>query len=130
VDRGVDERQRWKLVGNAVTAGVSDWLAARLTTSVETSDSLGSRESLSDGMPWPHAACGQKGKRWKIEASSWPEQRPYTHLLDLLDHELLQPLSYRATKGFRNRLVASSLRYAPDFMEALNEHVRFMHHDD
>lgn len=131
-DRGwtdmVDERRRWKLVGNAVTAGISRWLAARLADAAEADDALPGKP-LDDHAPWPRAGFGHGGKRWKAAATLWPEQFPYRHLTDLLDRERLEPLSYRATKGFRDRLAASSLRYDHGFMAALDEHVALMHSD-
>ena len=36
-----------------------------------------------------------------------------------------QPLSFRATRGFRDRLGRSSLKYPGDFMAALNQHLAY-----
>lgn len=45
--------------------------------------------------------------------SMWPEQQPYTHLLDLLDHQHLGPSSYRAASGFLERTQRAKLRFDP-----------------
>lgn len=115
---------RWKLVGNAVTTGVAGWLGRRLAEPgcydcVEA-------ETLVAGERWPAAAWGASGQRWKSNMSMWPEQRSYTHLLDLLDQSRLVPLSYRAASGFLERTQRAKLRFNPDFIVAVKNHVSVM----
>jgi DNA (cytosine-5)-methyltransferase 1 len=57
------------------------------------------------------------------KVSMWPEQQPYTHLLDLLDQEHLTPLSYRAAAGFLERTQRAKLRFDADFILAVKNHV-------
>jgi DNA (cytosine-5)-methyltransferase 1 len=111
---------RWKLVGNAVTVGVSEWLGRRLAQP---------DQPILDGQPfdkvrWPTAAWGGHGKAWASPLSMWPVQEPYSHLLDVLDLDRAVPLSPRATAGFLSRAERSTLRFDPDFLVALKEHLR------
>ena len=55
----------------------------------------------------------------------WPVREPYVHLLDVIDLERAVPLSPRATAGFVSRAERSTLRFDPDFLVALKEHLRF-----
>jgi DNA (cytosine-5)-methyltransferase 1 len=113
---------RWKLTGNAVTTGVAAWLGRRLAEP-DSYDPAGS-EPLRAGERWPNAAWGSgTGQRWMSQVSMWPEQQPYTHLLDLLDQEHLTPLSYRAAAGFLERTQRAKLRFDADFILAVKNHV-------
>jgi DNA (cytosine-5)-methyltransferase 1 len=112
---------RWKLVGNAVTVGVSEWLGRHLAKPGETLPMQ--HKALPEGARWPTAAWGSAGERWAVECSLWPEQRPYKHLLDVIDVEAATPLSLRATSGFHDRLMRSRLRYPEAFALALKSHI-------
>lgn len=113
---------RWKLVGNAVSVGVADWLIGRL---YEPGAMVVDARRLERVVRWPTAAHGEKGKVWEVQASWWPVRRPYTHLTDLLTHKGLTPLSVRATTGFLERASRSQLAFDPAFIRALREHVDF-----
>ncbi|WP_267714807.1 DNA cytosine methyltransferase [Streptomyces sp. CoH17] len=115
---------RWKLVGNAVTVGVSTWLAEQLVAP-QVYDRTGDID-CAGAARWPLAAWGHQGKRWASNVSMWPAHQPYRHLLDVVDVTQAHPLSLRATKGFRSRLEASRLRYSPAFMDALKLHEKHM----
>ncbi|MCO1658905.1 DNA cytosine methyltransferase [Pseudonocardia humida] len=111
---------RWKLVGNAVTVGVSAWLGRRLSEP---------GEPITTGTPfdksrWPTAAWGGAGRAWASPLSMWPVQEPYSHLVDVLDLEQAVPLSHRATAGFVSRAERSTLRFDADFLVALKDHLR------
>ncbi|WP_037810197.1 DNA cytosine methyltransferase [Streptomyces sp. NRRL S-1448] len=116
---------RWKLVGNAVTVGVAEWVGRRLIQPgqpVETGQLI-----LSEGMRWPTAAWGDAEQRWEVtDLSLWPERQEYQHLLDVVDADSVPPLSLRATTGFYNRLMKSRLRYEGDFALALKSHAEHM----
>ncbi|MGH3979899.1 MAG: DNA cytosine methyltransferase [Pseudonocardiaceae bacterium] len=111
---------RWKLVGNAVTVGVAEWLGRRLAHPGEPR--VAGRVALVGDHRWPVAARGERGRRWAVDVSMWPERRPYRHLLDLLDEEAFQPLSKRAIDGFLGRVERSSLRFDERFRLAVKEH--------
>lgn len=112
---------RWKLVGNAVTTRVAAWLGRRLADPGPYNSA--EAERLRAGERWPGAAWGANGQRWMSRASMWPEQQPYTHLLQLLDRQRLTPLSYRAAAGFLERTQRAKLRFDPDFIVAVKNHV-------
>ncbi|MEU5094834.1 DNA cytosine methyltransferase [Streptomyces sp. NPDC020996] len=115
---------RWKLVGNAVTVGVAEWVGKRLRNPGEFDET--GQIPLLKGMRWPLAAWGNGEERWEVPYGMWPEQHPYRHLLDVVDKESLEPLSLRATSGFFGRLQKSRLRYDEDFATALKEHIELL----
>lgn len=117
-------RDRWKLVGNAVTVGVSKWLGQRLLNPGYFDES--EFDLMSDSARWPTAAWGHKGKRWRSYASMWPEHQEYTHLLELVDRSGLNPLSYRAAAGFYSRTQKAKLKFDEDFLVDMKEHVELM----
>jgi DNA (cytosine-5)-methyltransferase 1 len=116
---------RWKLVGNAVTVGVAQWLVARLYSPGPVV--VPSREVFSLTR-WPNAAYGEAGRIQIFDAGCWPLRREYRHLLDVLTPEST-PLSHRAAAGFLARASRSRLKFRPDFLADLEEHVRFMRGD-
>jgi len=111
---------RWKLVGNAVTVGVSEWLARRLCQ--PGAMNAGSRE-LQVGAPWPLAAWGAKSRRWSVDVSMWPEHSPYRHLRDLVDLDRAKPLSLRGAAGFHDRASRSNLRFVHGFLDDVADHI-------
>lgn len=110
---------RWKLVGNAVSVGVSAWLVGRLRS--PGAPAIASAPWSGTGR-WPDAAYGAGGKVWKFDASCWPERRPYRHLTDVVHATRAETLSHRATCGFLERASRSSLRFDPDFLADLRRH--------
>ena len=112
---------RWKLVGNAVTVGVSAWLGRRLVDPGDVDPPGG--PALSAGHRWPGAAWGRRGARRAADVSMWPERQPYRHLLDLVDPAGIRPLSRRAVEGFHGRMERSTLRFDERFRLAVKEHL-------
>jgi DNA (cytosine-5)-methyltransferase 1 len=115
---------RWKLVGNAVTVGVAQWLGKRLRTPGTPIDMVCG--ILPKGDRWPTAAWGDADQRWSVDASMWPERQPYRHLLESVDLAKAVPLSLRATAGFYGRLEVSRLRYDESFGLAVKRHAEWM----
>ncbi|MEV7582109.1 DNA cytosine methyltransferase [Streptomyces erythrochromogenes] len=115
---------RWKLVGNAVTVGVSQWLGEQLLNpgSYDETEAV----EIADHDRWPAAAWGQGGKRWRSTASMWPQNLPYTHILDLVDRSQLTPLSYRAAAGFYSRTQKAKLKFDEAFLLDMKQHVELM----
>jgi DNA (cytosine-5)-methyltransferase 1 len=111
---------RWKLVGNAVTVGVSEWVAGRLGTPGSFDREV---RQLDGSAPWPNAAYGANGKRWAVDASMWPTREPYQHLADLVDLNNATPLSERAAAGFHERAMRSNLRFDPRFLDDIASHI-------
>jgi DNA (cytosine-5)-methyltransferase 1 len=115
---------RWKLVGNAVTTGVSTWLGSRLVDPGEPIIADG--KELQAGSRWPVAAHGHSGRAWEVPASMWPVRKRYQSLLDVVSPSTAVPLSARATAGFLERTGRSTLRFDPEFLIALKDHLRIV----
>jgi DNA (cytosine-5)-methyltransferase 1 len=114
-------RQRWRLVGNAVSVPFAGWIADRLSTS-DGYDADGDH-ALETGARWPGAAWGVDGRRGRSSVSEWPVEAPQQHLASFLEHKVA-PLSRKATAGFLSRLERSSLRYEKAFRLDLHHHIK------
>lgn len=114
---------RWKLVGNAVTVHLAEWVGKRLM------EPGGYDSSLNADLPktgsWPSAAWGHKGQRFKVSISEWPQRRRRTPLAKFLRHDP-KPLSVKATRGFLKRARSGSLRFVDGFLDAVAEHAETM----
>lgn len=125
---GVSTRKngpRWKLVGNAVTVGVAQWLGGRLASPAEPGfEYLPWAHSKGS---WPTAAWGRAGEKWTVPGlSEFPAAMPYTHLAEVVDWEASEPLSHRASAGFLSRLEQGNLGRHPGFREDIASHVGVM----
>lgn len=114
-------RQRWRLVGNAVSVPFARWIADRLLSPDHYA--ADGDQALEKGARWPRAAWGVAGRRGVSSVSEWPVVEPQEHLASFLKHKI-QPLSRRATAGFLSRLERSSLRYDEAFRLDLHHHVK------
>lgn len=116
--------KRWKLVGNAVTTSVAEWVGKAVATA--RADGLLFRgPKLGRGSSWPVAAWGNAGERHSVDVSMFPIDLMHPPLSEFLQHAGA-PLSARATKGFLQRARAGSLRFRPGFLEALDDHHNHM----
>ena len=120
-ESGRSNGPRWRLVGNAVTVGVSEWLGDKLRSPGKHDPSNGAL--VTDGR-WPPAAWGGDGKVYKADVSMWPVRRSYRHLLATVAHETARPLSHRAAAGFYSRMQRAKLRFDAEFKADVAEHVR------
>lgn len=112
---------RWKLVGNAVTVGVAEWLGERLRAPGDYDSSRD--EALRPGARWPSAAWGGEGRAYVSSASFWPRHDRYHHLADVMDRNAAVALSHRATLGFLDRASRGSLRFNEEFLLDVKDHV-------
>lgn len=114
----VPERDRWRLVGNAVSVPVARWIGDRLRNPRKYS-SAGSYI----GDKWPKSAYQWRNDRAQIASgvTEWPEHKPYA-LTEFLRYPG-RPLSLRAARGFRERTRRSSLRFPPGFLDAIDAHI-------
>jgi DNA (cytosine-5)-methyltransferase 1 len=112
---------RWKLVGNAVTVDVAQWLGSRLRDPSDYDDSTDS--PIDPGSPWPRAAWGIGGQRFRSSVSAWPIRLPRPDLDEFLRFPTSR-LSTKAAAGFKERAERSSLRFPPRFLEAIDQHIR------
>jgi DNA (cytosine-5)-methyltransferase 1 len=114
-------RQRWKLVGNAVSAPVVAWVAERMR-----SPSPWDRD-LTTPMPevstWPIAAWGDgAGARLAVNVSEAPSASNFGRLS--AEDYTWNDLSQRALLGFVTRARDSRLRYPAGFLERLEARLR------
>ncbi len=114
---------RWKLVGNAVTVDLFEWVGRQLAMA-EQSPAAPPSDGAIKGK-WPSAAFGVKGSRWASNATHFPLARPITPILQFLQFPP-KPLSLRATTGFLSRLNRSSLRTPVGFREGIRSHLESM----
>ena len=110
---------RWKLVGNAVTVPMAEWLGRVLAAPRDVAEL--EETELTALMPWPDAAWGENGRAWRVERSAFPVRRPVPPLAEFLEFEP-QPLSARATAGFLRRAEVGSLRFVDGFLDDLRRH--------
>src|SRR5205085_8058671 len=75
---GRGEGHRWKLVGNAVSVSVSEWVGQRLQDPRPFDESL--QTPLTSGSPWPSAAWGNAKATWRVDVSRWPTRAEYQNL--------------------------------------------------
>jgi DNA (cytosine-5)-methyltransferase 1 len=115
---------RWKLVGNAVSVPVAKWIGDRLGAPGTSDSDLGTNP-LGNGVSWPQAAWGHKGKAFRVDRSMWPLAVPSPHLSDFLHYEL-KSLSARAAAGFSSRAHVSTLSFPPGFLEHVQRHIERM----
>lgn len=106
---------RWRLVGNAVSVPVANWVGRRIAHGASGSISGGRPIEL--GSPWPKAAHGSRGLAYEVEVGMWPERRPYRHLDQFLRYPMSH-LSRRALSGFLSRASRSNLRFPEGLLEA------------
>lgn len=114
--------KRWRMVGNAVSVPMATWLAGRLTRPLgkfQTEEDT----PLPETGGWPGAAWSYGRKRRTVTVSEWPVREEQLHLASFLEHSV-QPLSKRATSGFLSRLKRSTLKYDPQFADALAHHAK------
>ncbi len=97
---------RWKLVGNAVTTRVAEWVAGRIA---RPGDWIPDMDGPHVAHRWPTAAWGERGTAHAVSASEFPTLAPYEHLSGVVDLAEAAPLSARAINGFRNRLQQGNL---------------------
>jgi len=114
------ERERWRLVGNAVTVPVAAWIGKRLIEQPSWDDP-GSFE-LEEGRAWPLAAYNVDGVRRGATLSPFPVWRPRKPLEEFLHFEG-EELSARATLGFLSRARASSLKFPEGFLDRVQRHL-------
>lgn len=109
---------RWKLIGNAVTVNVCQWIAEGL---MAPSD-VGPREfNLHNTNRWPSAAFGEKGKIWRVDGAFGPFNR--ASLSSFLKYPT-KPLSHRAVTGFIGRALKGNLKFPDGFIDALTRYSR------
>ncbi len=122
--RRVKKGTRWKLVGNAVSVPVAEWLGRRLAQPGIYDDTADL--PLRRDTPWPPAAYSREGRVFRAGVSAWPTHAKYQHLAEFLAYPTT-PLSERATAGFSSRAEASTTLVFPDgLLDAVRRHLARM----
>lgn len=112
---------RWHLLGNAVSVPVSTWLGRRLLHP-KPYDFEGDAR-LKRGQRWPTAAWCMGDGIHISNVGEYPVFRRYRGLGRFLRFPST-PLSEAATAGFLQRARASTLKFAPGFLDALENHLQ------
>jgi DNA (cytosine-5)-methyltransferase 1 len=119
---GVDARPglRWRLIGNAVSTKLSEWVARRL---LSPGAPIGEGKPIDLSRRWPDAGYGDKTSgAFGVKLSRWPSDVPQQPLSSFLQGPM-KPLSARATNGFLNRARScTNVSYAPHFLDSLQRH--------
>ena len=110
---GVRQSHRWKLVGNAVSVPVAEWIGRRL---IHPTGDAPEGIQLQRGVAWPRAAWGHKGHVYSVDVSSFPERKQAPSLREFLRFPRT-PLSHRAASGFLSRALVSGLRFEDGFLK-------------
>lgn len=121
---GRRKTSRWKLVGNAVSVPVAQWLGGRIAAT-EAYAPAGEESPLQDGARWPRAAWGSAGERHRVDVSMWPVAYPRPHLHEFLRFDPAL-LSARATAGFLSRAARGTLRIPEDLICEARSHLATM----
>ena len=116
--RSVRLGNRWRMVGNAIPVQFAKWVGSRL---INPGKYMNGQSAPWTGGIWPNAAWGKKGKIYKMSVSEWPANENFIGLGHFLKFDP-SPLSLRATAGFLKRARSSKLRFAPQFLDAVEEH--------
>lgn len=119
----VKKGYRWKLVGNAVTVDVAEWIGGMLARPAKYDASHD--RPLRPGTPWPRAAWNVGQGRFVSDVSAYPVKRKSEPLTSFLRFPT-EPLSAKATAGFLSRARSGSLRFPPGFLDAVEAHLRRM----
>ena len=109
-------RNRWRLVGNAVSVPVAAWIGKRLARP-GSYDARNDRAKV-DGAPWPSAAWYMGGARMVATVSECPLAKRRGRL-SAFATEGWPDLSNRALAGFVRRADEGNLRYPHGFLETL-----------
>ncbi|MBI2186566.1 MAG: DNA (cytosine-5-)-methyltransferase [Acidobacteria bacterium] len=115
----VKRGHRWKLVGNAVSVPVSEWIGRRLA---RPDGEAPTSTLLKRGVSWPRAAWGHKEKVYGVDVSTWPVRERRIPLRQFLRFPRTL-LSHRAAAGFFARANDSCLHFEENFLNDVRLHV-------
>jgi DNA (cytosine-5)-methyltransferase 1 len=112
--------ERWRMVGNSVSAPVAAWVGRRLASPgrYDRSD-----DPTWTGLKWPRRAAWAEldGVVHAADVGPWPKWQTRQGLADFLDYPG-KPLSARAASGFLRRTEKGTLRFPPGFLAELTEY--------
>jgi DNA (cytosine-5)-methyltransferase 1 len=111
---------RWRLVGNAVSVPVAEWLGRRFAEPGIYEPSGDMR--LLSASAWPKAGWGARGARYRSHVSETPLRVPLSRLSELIP-DAWPDVSERALEGFVGRARKSSLRFPKGFLVSLEAYI-------
>lgn len=111
---------RWKLVGNAVTVDVVEWIGEQLAKDTALQSTLAVRGPITDA--WPRAGFGSRAGRFSVDVSAWPVARKAQPIESFLQFPP-RDLSLKAISGFERRFSSSTLRAPHEFRVALKRRI-------
>jgi DNA (cytosine-5)-methyltransferase 1 len=109
-------RPEWRMVGNAVSVPVAQWVAGRIKNPGKVLEF--EQQKIVEGKKWPDAAWNVCGERVGISASDRPVAMTAPSISTFRDGSWTR-LSDRALNGFIERVVVGGLRVPPGFVDAL-----------
>ena len=113
-------RNRWRLLGNAVSVPVAEWIGRRL---VEPGSYDGCGDALlNPELPWPDAAWNVDGRRDSRRVAAGVTEYPLRKRrgrISAFSTERWPDLSLRALRGFARRAREGRLRYPAGFLDAI-----------
>jgi DNA (cytosine-5)-methyltransferase 1 len=115
---------RWKLVGNAVTVDVAEWLGCRLRVQSKNGREV-EAYPLRRKSRWPRAAFNAGNGIFGVDLSAFPLAKRCSALAEWLEFEP-SLLSAKATSGFLARAATAKLRFPATFLDLLRIHLRRM----
>lgn len=113
-----ETRHRWRLIGNAVSVPVAEWVAGRLKSPGPVLDFK--CEPLSSDNWWPAAAWSVGQHRIGVGAGDQPQEYSRGTIANFRDAGWSR-LSERALDGFIRRAEAGNLRMPDGFLDALRK---------
>lgn len=118
---------RWKLVGNAVTVDVAEWVGHRLRHPSAEGRNVSGTPLTNAGSAWPKVAWNVGDGRFTAPLSTYPTAKTGAPLHEFLRFPM-RPLSHKATTGFLHRTRKGTLRFPRGFIDALERHQHRMEH--
>lgn len=112
---------RWRMVGNAVSVPVAQWVAERIKRPSAVLDL--ERTPLHEHRRWPDAAWNIGDGRVGVVASDKPAEFERPSIVDFRDSTWTH-LSERALEGFVKRAAEGGLRMPDGFLETLRNAIR------
>ena len=110
------QRHRWRLLGNAVSVPVAEWIGHRLENP-GCYDGSGDTP-LDTAKSWPNAAWNVDGRRVAARVTEYPVGRRRGRI-SAFATEHWPNLSQRALRGFTRRAREGRLKYPPGFLDTL-----------
>lgn len=118
---GVEGRAsyRWRLVGNAVSTKVSEWIGEKIINHKDVNVDF---KPYDRKKAWPNAAYGDARGIYQANVSKWASDGKPLKLSAFLKFNL-KPLSRRATEGFLERARrCTNVVYSERFLSSLQKH--------